>query len=186
MKAEKSTELLRHIRRAQRSGQRVDVSIPHLDHRSQGRIKTHNGDTSDLYGVAVRCIPTTRGDGGMPQASSSAWYGTRDIQATHQFGDEVQFYDPQFTTYVERLLNAGISVTVAGLDLDSDGNPFGSVPRLLALATRVEKLTAVCGCGRDATRTHCRVPKEGVVLVGANEYDPMCLPCWSRHRNPAA
>ena len=42
-------------------------------------------------------------------------------------------------------------VIVAGLDLDFNGIPFGSMPQLLALAEEVTKLHAVCvETGRSA------------------------------------
>ncbi len=43
---------------------------------------------------------------------------------------------------------------MTGLDRDFRGVPFGAMPRLLALADQVTKLTAICMvCGEPATRT---------------------------------
>jgi thymidine kinase len=57
-------------------------------------------------------------------------------------------------TVVERLAELGKQVIVTGLDRDFRGIPFGAMPRLLALADQVTKLTAICVvCGEPATRT---------------------------------
>jgi thymidine kinase len=42
-------------------------------------------------------------------------------------------------------------VLVAGLDVTFDGRPFEPLPSLMALAERVDKLTAICMvCGEEA------------------------------------
>ena len=46
---------------------------------------------------------------------------------------------------------------VAGLDVTFDGRPFEPLPSLMAVAERVDKLTAICAvCGEDAV-FHVRV-----------------------------
>jgi thymidine kinase len=48
-------------------------------------------------------------------------------------------------------------VVVAGLDITFDGLPFEPLPSLMALAERVDKLTAICTvCGSDAVY-HTRI-----------------------------
>ena len=52
-------------------------------------------------------------------------------------------------------------VIVAGLDVTFDGQPFEPLPSLMALAERVDKLTAICSvCGEDAV-FHVRVLAAG-------------------------
>jgi thymidine kinase len=73
-------------------------------------------------------------------------------------------------------------VIVAGLDQDFRGEPFGMMPVLMALAERVDKLSAICMiCGEPATRTQRLVNgkpahyDEPVVIVGAAEmYEARC------------
>ena len=43
-----------------------------------------------------------------------------------------------------QLANSGKRVIVAGLDMDFEGNPFGPMPNLLAIAEFVTKVHAVC------------------------------------------
>jgi len=70
--------------------------------------------------------------------------------------DEAEMFDQELSAVVDRLALEGYEVIVSGLDTDFAGRPFGAMPRLLAVADSVAKLTAICtfpGCGADATRT---------------------------------
>lgn len=182
MKAEKSTAALRSLRRALRARTRVDVALPALDRRSAGHIRTHDGATSDLYGVVPRLVPALPGT---EMADAGAWRAGCPEDVRLHMVEEAQFYDLSLPRHVESLLSEGRSVEVFGLDMDADGVPFGPMPHLLAMAERVVKLTSVCPCGEEATRTYCRVPRNGV-LVGADEYEPMCAPCWRAARRAGA
>ncbi|MFZ3589078.1 hypothetical protein ACOI1C_07270 [Bacillus sp. DJP31] len=96
--------------------------------------------------------------------------------------DEVQFFDNHVLEVVELLANQGYRVIVAGLDQDFRGEPFGQVPRLLAIAEHVTKLQAVCAvCASPASRTQRLINEEPasyddpIILVGASEsYEPRC------------
>jgi thymidine kinase len=68
--------------------------------------------------------------------------------------EEAQFFDDRLPEVVESLAAQGKQVVLTGLDRDFRGIPFGPMPRLLALADQVTKLTAICVvCGEPATRT---------------------------------
>lgn len=67
--------------------------------------------------------------------------------------DEVSFYDEGIISTIEQLLNNGIDVTVAGLDRDFRGKPFGSIGDLMALAIDVRKRFSVCMKCRKAMAT---------------------------------
>ena len=77
----------------------------------------------------------------------------------------------------------GKRVIVAGLDMDSNGKPFGPMPQLLAKAEKVTKVVAVCEvCGGDATHTYRReAAAKDTVLVGAsNHYEARCRMHWTK------
>src|ERR1035438_10522130 len=57
--------------------------------------------------------------------------------------DEVQFMDEGLIPIIEDLANRGVRVMAAGLDLDSNGEPFGIMPLLLAKAEYVPQLHAI-------------------------------------------
>lgn len=178
MKAEKSTAALRSIRRALKARVRLDVAVPELDNRSAGEIRTHDGATSAAYGLVPRLVPSVSGT---QMVSSVEWARGCPGDAQRHIIEEAQFYDLGLPDRVEAALEAGRHVEVFGLDQDADGVPFGPMPHLLARAEKVVKLTSVCSCGEEATRTYCHAPRNGV-LVGADEYEPMCAPCWRAAR----
>ena len=65
--------------------------------------------------------------------------------------DEAQFFGMDLLAVTDRLARRGIDLVVAGLDVTFSGEPFEPLPSLMALAERVDKLTAVCTvCGADA------------------------------------
>ena len=74
---------------------------------------------------------------------------------------------------------------VAGIDMDFRGEPFGPMPRILAMAETVDKLHAICMvCGASATRNQRLVngepaPYESPVVQvgGAESYEARCRRC---------
>jgi thymidine kinase len=96
--------------------------------------------------------------------------------------DEAQFMDATLVEVAQALADRGTRVVVAGLDTDFRGEPFGSMPVLMARAERVDKLHAICMvCGDEASRTQRLVNgkparyDEPIVIVGAAElYEARC------------
>ena len=95
--------------------------------------------------------------------------------------DEAQFFDSNIVNIVETLQRKGIDIYIAGLDLDSAGKPFGSMPHLLSIADKVTKVSAVCvQCGEDATRSQKLISSDRLVEIGATEtYEARCIGCWT-------
>ena len=98
--------------------------------------------------------------------------------------EEGQFFDEALPDVVSRLADAGKQVLVTGLDTDFRGVPFGAMPRLMALADQVTKLTAICMvCGEPATRTQRLIdgepaPADSPLIViggmGDEKYEARC------------
>ena len=165
----KSEELIRRVTRALIAKQPVQVFKPVIDDRYDAlAVASHMGRT-----LEARPVPDVA-------ALEDALREETQVVAV----DEAQFFEPALVDLVDRLASRGVRVILAGLDLDFRGEPFGPMPALLARAEVVEKLTAICRCGRAATRTqrliagqpaHVDAP---VVLVGAAEsYEPRCRSC---------
>lgn len=165
----KSEELIRRVNRAIIARQKVQVFKPAMDQRyDRIAVASHNGRTLEAF--AVHNVQ------GIQDALEE---DTRVIAI-----DEGQFLEEELVPLVLDLAAAGKRVIIAGLDLDFRGEPFGSMPLLLAHAEFVEKLTAICRCGSAATRTQRLLGgqpahyDDPVILVGAAEsYEPRCRRC---------
>ena len=161
MFAGKTEELLRRVRRAVIAGRRVTVLDHALDTRhGADRLASHVG--LDFPAMAVAD----------PAAIEAAVPDRTEVVAI----DEAQFFGPGLVPVVGRLAGRGMVVIVAGLDVTFDGQPFEPLPSLMALAERVDKLTAICSvCGEEAV-FHVRVgdtaagrsPVGAEALVAAN------------------
>lgn len=174
----KTEELIRRLRRAQIARQRVQVFKPAIDQRySETAIASHNG----LQAQAV------------PVNGAAEIRAQIDPQSTVIAIDEVQFFDSEVIDLCIELANSGKRVICAGLDMDFRGEPFGPLPRLLAVAEQVEKLQAICVvCGGPASRTQRLINGEPacyedpVVLVGASEvYQARCRGCHEVPHRPS-
>ena len=100
--------------------------------------------------------------------------------------DEGQFLDDSLIGVCEELIERGVRVVIAGLELDYRQEPFGPMPRLLAMADEVAKLKAVCHrCGEAAMYTQRLVDGkpasfsgETVVIGGLDSYQARCRACF--------
>ena len=134
----KTDEMLRLLRRFSIAGRQVLLVKPRLDTRTD-RVTVITRSGAQHHAVTVD-------DSSQIEAVS----GDMDIIAI----EEGQFFDERLPDVVERLAELGKQVVVTGLDRDFRGVPFGTMPRLMALADQVTKLTAICMvCGEPATRT---------------------------------
>lgn len=163
----KTDELIRRLRRATIARQKVQVFKPAIDHRyGEERVTSHAG-------TAFAALPI--------QCSADILDYLED-GTTVVAVDEAQFFDPGIGPLVQKLADQGLRVIVAGLDTDFRGEPFGSMPVLMAQAERVNKLHAICMvCGEPATRTQRLVDgspahyEDPVVIIGASElYEARC------------
>jgi thymidine kinase len=167
MFAGKTEELLRRVRRAEVAGRNVAVINHALDVRQgSDRVASHAGlDYPSVSATTPQDIDRLVPDG-------------TDLVAI----DEAHFFGPDLIPVVTRLADRGLTVIVAGLDVTFEGQPFEPLPALMALAERVDKLTAICAvCGEDAV-FHVRVaastasPTDPVAehVGGLDKYQARC------------
>jgi thymidine kinase len=173
----KSEELMRRVRRAILAKKKCQVFKSHLDERygGLGTIGSHDGGR-------VQAEPV----------SSSVELAERIRRDTEVVAiDEVQFLDDGVIDVVNELADRGVRVIVAGTDMDFRGDPFGPIPKLLAIAEEISKLHAICvRCGHLATRNQRLIdgepaPAEGptIQVGGLESYEARCRSC---HEVPAA
>jgi len=77
-------------------------------------------------------------------------------------------------------VNLGKRIVIAGLDQTFAGEPFGSIPALMAIADEVTKLSAVCMvCGAPAIHSQRLGASQELVVVGAaGVYEARCRTCF--------
>ena len=167
----KSEELIRRVRRAIIARKRVQVFKSHLDGRYGGlyAISSHDGRS-------VEAVPVD---------SSAQIAQCLDPMAQVIAIDEAQFLDDSVVELTTSLAARGRRVILAGTDTDFRGEPFGPMPKLMAVAEMVDKLHAICVlCGSPASRNQRLV--EGrparydspVIQVGGTEsYEARCRAC---------
>jgi thymidine kinase len=163
----KTDELLRRLRRAIIAKQNIQVFKPGFDLRyGNEKVTSHAGNE---YAAE-------------PIENITEIHAKLEDGVTVVAIDEAQFFGEAIVDVVQDLVEEGIRVIVAGLDMDFRGVPFGAMPQLLAQAEIVDKLHAICMvCGEQATRTQRLVDGEPayyddpIIIVGASEmYEARC------------
>lgn len=165
MFAGKTEEIIRRVRRLHYAKKKVVVFKPAVDDRySTHNIVSHNKQMVEAINIK----------------DISEVFTHVDLQTFAVVIDEAQFFSDEIISVVNALANAGKRVIIGGLDTDFRGEPFGPMPRLLAIAESVTKLTAICVVsGEPATRTQRLINgkpasyDDPIVLIGASEaYEP--------------
>ena len=166
----KSEELIRRVHRVQIAKKKVQVFKPTIDNRYAIQyIYSHNGTKVEAINInkSKEILETVEPD--------------VEVIAI----DEAQFYDDDLVPICQKLADQGKRVIIAGLDQDFRGEPFGPIPKLLAVAEFVQKLQAICMvCGNTASRTQRLVNgqpakySDPTILIGAKEsYEARCRKC---------
>jgi thymidine kinase len=175
----KSEELIRRVRRSIIARKRIQVFKSRLDERYSGiyTVSSHDGRT-------VEAIP----------ADSSGQISQQIDPMAHVIAiDEAQFLDPGVVPLVTSLAGRGRRVIIAGTDTDFRGEPFGSMPQLMAIAEVVDKLHAICVlCGGPASRNQRLIAGQPApwdsptIMVGSVEsYEARCRMCFCPPRRDA-
>lgn len=171
----KTEELMYRLKRSEYARKKV-LTIKHaIDNRkSYTCIVSHDGSEREAYPI------------GNCQESLKTLLNLIDPSVDVVGIDEIQFFPAECVPVLRHLVDSGIRVIVAGLDLDFRGEPFGIMPHLMALADDVRKLRAICvSCGDEANFSQRLVNgeparfDEPTILVGGLEcYEPRCRACF--------
>ncbi len=170
MFAGKTEELIRRIRRLQFAKRNIVVFKPAIDNRyGDDEVVSHND--SRTQSISIK------------NASEILAHISHDTDVVAI--DEIQFLDEEAVEICEYLADQGIRVIVSGLDRNFRGEPFSFMPKLLALAEEVTKLSAICvKCHTPATRTQRIINgkpanyHDPIILVGAKDsYEARCREC---------
>ena len=160
----KTEELIRRLNRAKIAHQRIQIFKPKKDNRyDETAVVSHNEN-------AIASLPVEK--------SVDIFQHIDDVNVVGV--DEAQFFDSDLVVVCQKLAIKGIRVIVAGLDMDFRGQPFGTIPNLLAVAEYITKVHAICPhCGSLATHSfRLTSEKETVVLGEKDKYEPRCRICY--------
>lgn len=172
----KTEELLRRLSREMIAGRVARLFRPTIDTRyDKGFVTAHSGKRLPAEEVAT---------------PFEIWdLSIRSDRASVIGIDEAQFFDSTLEYFIGELLRKenNFKIIISGLDKDYSLQNFGPIPRLMVLADRVDKLTAVCNkCGADdASFTQRLVDGKPAkfdgptILVGGTEsYEARCRDCF--------
>ncbi len=165
----KTEELIRRLRRAQFANQKIAIYKPRVDNRySDIEVVSH-----DATSISSKPISS-------PAEMLEVEQGVQVIGI-----DEAQFFDDSLVNVAQFLADHGIRVIVAGLDTDYLGQPFGPMPKLMAIAEDVQKVHAICvRCGNLAQHSHRLVKSKDLVVLGEKDsYEPLCRDCFNKARS---
>ncbi len=169
MFAGKTTWLVRHTEKLQKAGKQVSVFSPKLDDRygKDAHLHAHSGLSTAATLVDEKHVGAMRDEFARLGAGATAIF------------DEAMFFATDIVDTVTSLLEQGVDVVAAGLDLDYRRQPFGVMPTLMAMADEAVPLTAQCyKCGETAAYTERLAGGEGEIVVGAaDKYQPACERC---------
>lgn len=175
----KTEELIRRLERVRIAKGKVLLLKPTIDDRySATSVMTHYGREFEAHQLEPEHED-------LPTLIEAVGKETLDEASVVAF-DEGNFFSKLLPHLCQQLVAMGKRVIVAGLDLTFAEEPFGPMPMLLALADRVDKLTAVCvKCGGIATRSQRLVDgkpasKKGPVIQvgGFGTYEARCRDCY--------
>ena len=165
----KTEELIRRLKRARIARLKVEIFKPEIDKRYHDEhVVSH--DSNMIHSTAV------------PSSSNILLLASGvDVVGI----DEAQFFDDGLVEVCTILANSGVRVIIAGLDMDFKGNPFGVMPKLMAVAEFVTKVHAICVlCGHVANHSHRLTGGEKIVLLGeTDKYEPLCRDCFYKRLN---
>ena len=165
----KTEELIRRLKRAEFAKQKTLIFKPINDVRySENKVVSH--DSNEILSVPIK-------------SSKQIVQLSKDVDVVAL--DEAQFFDDGIVDVCNELANSGKRVIVAGLDMDYEGNPFGPMPNLMAIAEFVTKVHAICTkTGNLANYSHRISKSKDLVLLGEREeYEPLSRVAFKENFN---
>lgn len=185
----KTERLIAELKRATYANKRLLVLKPARDTRTEAFIASRRVGVDGAVTV-TETFPATviesRSD--FLDAISSNEFDVLAIDEAQFFPLDVPMTDTLgwFGREVRSLLHARrdtpLRILIAGLDTDFANEPFGPVPGLMAIADKVEKLSAVCMvCGSFDAHQSQRITNhsEQVSVGDADMYQARCRACFT-------
>ncbi len=164
----KTTELLSFVEIYKLGKKKIKVFKPSMDIRyGVEKVRAHSGIEEDA----------------IPLEDPEEILNIIDGDEKAIFIDEVQFLSVKVYDVAKKLVDEGIDVFCAGLDMTYKQNPFDTTSKLLSLANVVIKKRAVCFiCGEhNATLSFKISGGESEIDIGGKEkYIAVCRDCYNK------
>ncbi len=172
----KTSSLKKDLNRFKIANYKVETYKPCVDTRGGDKITLHDESFMDACGVKE--ISEIISD---VEANKYEVIGIDEVQFLQGTSEEIK-------DGITEILNKGVTVVTAGLDMDYNGVAFEIVKELMPVADYVNKHHAVCTmCGTDAWVSHRKVKGDARVLIGAQgEYEPLCRSCYNKVKKEEA
>lgn len=174
MFAGKTEELLRRLKRLEYADVNSMLFKPKIDTRTKGKIRSRNGKEKFAFEF--------------DNPFEIYKYILDSPERPHVIAiDEVQFASEEIIEVVETLAKKGFVIYLSGLDNDFKGEPFLITSKFLAIAEKIQKLTAICTeCGAPGTMTQRIINDEParydspLILVG--NLESYTVKCRQHHK----
>lgn len=167
MFAQKTTELLRRVRRYKSIGYKVLI-VNYIGDTRYGKECIASHDKEVEQAVCVEKLEDIEG------LVRSGQYNVVAI-------DEGQFFTDLYKHVTKWADELPVHIVISGLDGTSERTPFGDMLRLIPHAEEVERLSAFCAVCRDGTIAvyskyfgACPKDESGVAIGGMETYKPVC------------
>lgn len=106
-----------------------------------------------------------------------------DEKINNIFIDEVQMLKGNVNILLYLSIVKDIDIYISGLNMTSEQEPFLVMPSILAISDEVINVKSSCyDCGRSAAYTYYDGIKKDAILVGDNNYVPLCSRCIMKRR----
>jgi thymidine kinase len=174
MFAQKTTELLRRVRRYKSIGYKVLV-VNYVGDTRYGKDCVASHDKEVEMAICVDRLQDVE------DLVESGEYNVIAI-------DEGQFFSDLYRYVTKWADELPVDIVISGLDGSSERTPLGDMLRLIPHAEEVERLTAFCSDCRDGTVAcyskyvdYIKKDENGVAIGGADRYRPVCRKHYLTH-----
>ena len=163
MKCGKSQKIFNELKRQLIAGKDIKVFKPLLDNRSgDAVISTRAGNS--INAINIQDISELQ-----------------NYEADSYFIDEFQFLNGD-VDIIDKMAATGKKFYIAGLNLTSEKKPFGKMGDLMCIADNIEMMTSICEICKceEAVFTYFKGYKNTDIVVGDNQYVPVCRNCYNK------
>jgi len=118
-----------------------------------------------------------------------SWYNNNNINysilqnSEYILINEAQFFNKLYEVVIN-MLEQNKKVYLYGLDGDFNRNKFGQMLDLIPFCDNIQKLHAKCNsCNLDAIFSHRITSESSQVVIGYDNYIPLCRNCYEHKKN---